>query len=225
MEWPFGSLKTLFYDVIVADVPALFETYSARGQEKSAQAHYDCMTVDELKALPVGDLVRNNSLLLYWSWGWSIAERQAHDVVEAWGFRPVTMFTWRKVTRRGKVRLGPGYRVRTTDEHILVCTMGNPDHKPFRSFDGLAREHSRKPDEFYEQVIKCTPHAFRADLFAREIRDGFDGWGKELGKFNRPAPLEQMEDEEEDAPLAPLPLFAGQVDLAPFDAAVNNWRK
>jgi N6-adenosine-specific RNA methylase IME4 len=71
-------------------------------------------------------------------------------------------------------------------EPILVCTVGNPQHKPFPStFDGIAREHSRKPDEFYDLVLRHTPQAFRrADLFSRQTRPGFDGWGNEHGKFD-----------------------------------------
>ena len=75
-------------------------------------------------------------------------------------------------------------------EPILVCTVGAPQHKPFPStFDGIAREHSRKPDEFYKLALSHTPQAIRrADLFSRETRPGFDGWGNEHGKFDeRPA--------------------------------------
>jgi N6-adenosine-specific RNA methylase IME4 len=53
---------------------------------------------------------------------------------------------------------------------ILVCTVGAPQHKPFPLiFDGVAREHSRKPDEFYDLVLNHTPHAmWRADLISRQ---------------------------------------------------------
>ena len=63
----------------------------------------------------------------------------------------------------------------TTHEPILVCTVGNPRHKAFPStFDGVAREHSRKPDEFYDLVLSHTPKAIRrADLFSRQTRPGF----------------------------------------------------
>jgi N6-adenosine-specific RNA methylase IME4 len=52
------------------------------------------------------------------------------------------------------------------------------------SFDGVAREHSRKPVAFYEIVAKHTPGADRCDRFSRETRDGFAGWGNEHGKFD-----------------------------------------
>ena len=49
------------------------------------------------------------------------------------------------------------------------------------------REHSRKPAEFYKAVAKHTPTAVRrADLFSRERRPGFEGFGDEHGKFDVP---------------------------------------
>jgi N6-adenosine-specific RNA methylase IME4 len=56
-------------------------------------------------------------------------------------------------------------------------------------FDGIVREHSRKLDELYHLVLSHTPQAFRrADLFGRQTRSGFEGWGIEHGKFEeRPA--------------------------------------
>jgi N6-adenosine-specific RNA methylase IME4 len=75
-------------------------------------------------------------------------------------------------------------RVRTLHEPILVATLGNLKHKALPSlFDGVAREHSRKPDEFYRLVAEYAPGR-RADLFSRETRPGFEGWGDELGKFD-----------------------------------------
>jgi len=104
----------------------------------------------------------------------------------AWGFMPRSEMVWRKVTANGKPRMGTGYRVRSLHEPVLVATIGNPKHKALPSvFDGVAREHSRKPEEFYELVRASTPGALRrADLFSRENRAGFEGWGLEHGKFD-----------------------------------------
>ena len=92
----------------------------------------------------------------------------------------------RKVTRNGKVRVGTGYRVRSCHEPVLLSSCGGRQtHKAFPSiFDGLAREHSRKPDAFYRMVMERTPDQERCDLFSRETRPGFDGWGREHGKFD-----------------------------------------
>lgn len=55
-------------------------------------------------------------------------------------------------------------------------------------FEGEAREHSRKPESFYDMVIAKTPQLARCDLFARQTRDGFDTWGNERTKFDQPQP-------------------------------------
>jgi N6-adenosine-specific RNA methylase IME4 len=78
----------------------------------------------------------------------------------------------------------------TTGWAMATCqaqdvALGNPRYRPLpSSFDCVAREHSRKPVEFYELVTKHTPSAARCDLFSRETRDGFVGWGNEHGKFD-----------------------------------------
>jgi N6-adenosine-specific RNA methylase IME4 len=184
--WPFCDLPPLSYDVIVADPPWDFKNYSPAGTAKGADPHYSVMSLEAIKALPVGLLARGDCLLLLWTCGWAIATGQAQEVARAWGFIPQSEMVWRKLTASGKPRMGTGYRVRTLHEPILVATIGHPTHKPLPSlFDGIAREHSRKPDEFYGIVTEHTPAALRrADLFARETRPGFDGWGNEVGKFD-----------------------------------------
>jgi N6-adenosine-specific RNA methylase IME4 len=192
-EWVFGDLKMFGYDLICADPPWHFKSYSQKGKtSKSAASKYKLMDLGDIEALPVGQLARPDTLLLLWCPGWAIATGQAQQVARAWGFNPVTELVWRKVTgkinRRTKqpgVRYGTGYRARSRHEPILVCTMGDPVHKAFDSLiDGIAREHSRKPDEFYEHVRQKTPNMFRCDLFSRFDHPGFDCWGDEQGKFN-----------------------------------------
>jgi N6-adenosine-specific RNA methylase IME4 len=78
------------------------------------------------------------------------------------------------VTKNAKVRVGTGYRVRSCHEPVLLASFGGrQNHKAFPSiFDGLAREHSRKPDEFYTMVAERTQGQDRCDLFSRETRSG-----------------------------------------------------
>jgi len=165
--WQFGSLSMFAFDVIVADPPWDFENYSAAGTLKGPDPHYDVMALDTIKALRVGELARGNCLLLLWTTGWAMATCQAQAVAQAWGFKPISEMVWQKRTANGKARIGTGYRVRTMHEPILVCTLGNPRHQPLpSSFDAIAREHSRKPDEFYDLVVRHTPDSNRCDLFS-----------------------------------------------------------
>ncbi len=186
--WPFGNLRMFGYDVVVIDPPTEFETYSAKGQTKSGGGQYDTMTWDELAALPVGLLARANAPGLLWATPPNL--RLSFDLIDAWGGKYKTELIWRKVTKNGKPRRGTGYHAAGYHESVLLFVFGDEyqNHGQFPSmFDGIAREHSRKPDEFYQMVEKRTPRAFRCDLFSRETRPGWDGWGKEHGKFDKEA--------------------------------------
>lgn len=208
MDWPFGDLAPLSFDVIVADNPWPFVLYSELGNEKSASAQYDTMTVEEIAALPVDRLARGDCLLLMWATGANLPD--ALRVMSAWGFQYKSEMVWRKTTRNGKVRMGTGYRVRTMHEPVLIGAIGNPQHKPFPSlFDGLAREHSRKPDEFFKLVERHTPSSFRLDLFSRQTRSGWASFGNEATKFDvgSPASLKRDIEPEMEQPLEPMPLF------------------
>lgn len=182
----FDPLVAYSYDLIVIDPPWPFKTWSPAGEGKSASQHYHLMTLAEIEALPVRDLLKANAVVLLWTTGAMLA--QAVMVMEAWGVTFKTELAWRKITRNGKVRMGCGYWARSMHEPILLGTVGKPPKITLPScFDGLAREHSRKPDEFYEMITTKTPGLRRADVFAREKREGWDAWGDEVGKFPSPA--------------------------------------
>jgi N6-adenosine-specific RNA methylase IME4 len=183
--WFFDPLPTRGHDLIVIDPPWPFAAWSAAGQGKSPSAHYRVMTLADIMALPVRDLLTDDAVVLLWTTGAMLA--QAFAVMQAWGITYKTNLMWRKVTRNGKVRMGCGFWARTMHEPILLGTVGKPRKFTLPScFDGIAREHSRKPDEFYRMIADRTPDLRRADVFAREKREGWDAWGDEIGKFSSP---------------------------------------
>ena len=184
MTWPFEPLRMFGYDVIVADPPWRFVTRSEKRVEKMPQRYYRCRDLEWIKSLPVRLLARESALLFLWATNPMLPLQ--HDVLCAWGFRYKTALCWRKLTKNGKPRPGLGYVARSFHEPILVGGIGNciQKHALPSLFDGEAREHSRKPDEFYDLVRRATPHAKRCDLFACEDRPGFAGWGDQMGKFD-----------------------------------------
>lgn len=194
------------YDLIVVDFPWEFETYSEEGQEKGPGAQYETMTIEEGLRLPIGQLARGDCLLLMWTTGPMLMK--ADQLIKAWGFVYKTEMVWRKVTRNGKVRMGTGYRARSMHESVLLATLGNPKHKPFPSmFDGLARQHSRKPTEFYDLCDRHMPHAFKADVFSRGGVPGFDCWGNQSSLFDAGDPVSTKRERNAPTELAPMPLF------------------
>lgn len=183
-EWFFSPLSAWSYDVLVVDPPWRFRTWSETNQAKSASRHYDLMTIEQIKSLPIRMLAKPDALLLLWGTG--AMTPQALDVMKAWGFTYKSHMVWRKTTPSGKVRMGTGYWARSMHEPVFIGSIGKPRKiTAFPSlFDGIAREHSRKPDEFYDIVMRHAPGKRRCDIFSRETREGWEAWGNETGKFD-----------------------------------------
>lgn len=192
MQNPFPTLRPP-YDIIVADPPWAFKLRSNVNLEKSPARYYDLMTTADVAALPVESLAADNCILLLWTSAPMLFD--GWEVAKGWGFpKYVSRTAWRKTYLSGKQAMGPGYWVRTMHEDVLIFTRGKPKiDKAFPSlFDGVRREHSRKPEEFYDLLRERTQGRKRADLFSRELRPGFDGWGNEHGKFNAVSPMSRL---------------------------------
>ena len=185
MRDPFYNLQPLKYNFIMADPPWQFELFSEKGEQKSAQAHYQCSSLEDIKALPVSHLASGDCLLMLWA-TWPML-REAIAVMEAWGFTYKTGGDWHKITRNGKQHFGTGYVLRNASEPFLIGTLGNPvTSKSCRtSIPGVVREHSRKPEEAFAWAEKLMPTAWRLELFSRQQREGWDCWGDEVNKFDK----------------------------------------
>lgn len=83
------------------DPPWQTLTYSGTAlPQRAAEQHYETMSLDELKALPVGDLFADDACLFMWVIGSHID--QAIDLGRHWGFKFNTdVFYWRKITLAG----------------------------------------------------------------------------------------------------------------------------
>ncbi len=192
----FAAIPRLSYDLIMADPPWNYENYSSAGEKKSPKAHYDCMSLDDIKAIPVGHLASRDCIL--WLWATNPLLREGIAVLEGWGFEFKTAGHWSKKTVNGKQAFGTGYILRSSGEPFLIGTIGAP--KTTRSvrsvIEGVAREHSRKPEEGFAAAENLMPDARRIELFSRQARAGWDVFGNEIGKFPIP------EAETNDAPAA-----------------------
>lgn len=180
----FKGLPRYSFDLIMADPPWRFEVRSQKGiTEKGAEGQYSCMTIEDIMNLPVKSLAKPDCVL--WLWSTNPLLRQCLDTLDAWGFEFKTAGTWVKTTKHGKIGFGTGYILRSANEPFLIGTRGSPVvAKNVRSaFLGLAREHSRKPEEGYAAAEKMMPRGRRLELFARHIRPGWSAWGDELEKF------------------------------------------
>lgn len=181
-----NALPLFHYGLIMADPPWLYETYSDKGHAKAPQGQYDCMGLDDIKALTVGHHAARDSVL--WLWATNPMLPQAFEVMDAWGYRFVTAGHWVKRTKHGKLAFGTGYVLRCAGEPFLIGATGSPETaRNVRSvIEGPVREHSRKPDEAYAAAEALTSGPY-LDLFSRQPRPGWDAWGNEATKFGEAA--------------------------------------
>lgn len=181
------------YRVIYADPPWSFATYSRKGKGRSAEAWYDCMTLDEIKALPVAAWAAPDCVLLLWATDPLL--HRALEVIEAWGFKYKTVgFYWAKLNKgrraerfaEGDFFTGMGFWTRANPEPCLLATRGHPKRVAAnvrKLIVSARREHSRKPDEAYERVEALCAGPY-LEMFARRPRDGWDSWGLETAMFD-----------------------------------------
>jgi MT-A70 len=88
----------------------------------------------------------------------------AREVLDAWGFAPVTILTW------AKDKFGTSSWLRGQSEHCMLATRGKPMVTLTSQSTLLlapVRGHSVKPVEFYALVEGLCPAARYADLFSR----------------------------------------------------------
>ena len=183
------------YSMIMADNPWRFETYSDEGRGRSADQHYQTMTLDDLLALPVHQVAAPDCFL--WLGITAPMAHLAPTVMHAWGFQPVTMGFWVKTQKANpaKPKIGMGYVLRECGEPYFIGKIGNPGFRDPCTPTGKSgipsvimaqkREHSRKPEAAYAHAERMTPaNGWRLDLFSRQTREGWDNAGFEATKFD-----------------------------------------
>lgn len=151
--------------------------------------HYPTMPIDDICALPVGELAADDAHL--WLWTMNGTLRSALKLIDAWGFTYMNSLTWCK---KGHGNMGAYFAMST--EQLLFATRGKPikpDRPHFGSwfltdeadvFDGGGfiwpkSVHSRKPDASYDIVEEISPGPY-VEIFARRVRFGWDAWGNEV---------------------------------------------
>jgi N6-adenosine-specific RNA methylase IME4 len=171
------ALPTGKYSCIVIDPPWQMQKIERDERPNQVEFDYPTMSEDELKAFDLPALSADDCHLYLWT-------TQKHlplalRLAEHWGFKYQCLMTWVK-----NVGFTPFSWMYTT-EHVLFCTKGSLPLLAIGrrlDFGGKVREHSRKPDEFYNIVREVSPGP-RIDVFSREKRNGFDQYGNEVEKY------------------------------------------
>lgn len=194
------------YQVILADPPWDFKTYSKKGEGRNANQHYPTQGLDWIKSLPIKNLADDRCALFMWVTDTHL--EQGFEVLKAWGFKYKTVgFYWAKINKSAKKEslnsekdffMGMGYYGRANPEQCLLAEfevdqalLATTAKAPQRINAGVRkliidyrREHSRKPNDTHARIEKLFGNVPRLELFSREERSGWDVWGNEVDKFN-----------------------------------------
>lgn len=141
------------------------------------------MPLEDIKALPVSEIAAENCVLFMWTTIPFL--RQSFEVIESWGFRYKTVaFVWIKKNRKAdSLFWGNGYWTRANAELCMLATRGHPKRESAAVHQVILthiEEHSKKPQEARERIVKLMGDVPRIELFARQKTDGWDVWGNEV---------------------------------------------
>jgi N6-adenosine-specific RNA methylase IME4 len=170
---------------ILIDAPLPFKTWSRKGEGRSPQHHYACMSIEELMALPIESMAAPDCFLISW-----IPLRSVflvEPLMQAWGFEfSGAGFCWVKQNKSGVGWfMGGGYGTRHNLEVAWLGRRGKPQRKSAGVRELIVapvREHSRKPDEIYRRIEAFCDGPY-LELFARQQWPGWTCIGDEVGKF------------------------------------------
>jgi len=176
------------YTTILADPPWQFQNRTGKvAPEHKRLSRYSTLGLQEIKEIPVSLVAAEQSHLYLWVPNALLKE--GLDVLNAWGFEYKTNIIWHKIRQDGGPDgRGVGFYFRNTTEMILFGIRGklrtlSPGRSQVNIIKTRKREHSRKPDELYELIEKCSPAPY-LELFARGQRKGWDQWGNEVEDYS-----------------------------------------
>jgi N6-adenosine-specific RNA methylase IME4 len=181
-----------YFGTIMADPPWQFQNRTGKvAPEHARLSRYSTLTLDEIAALPVGELAAQPSHLYLWVPNALLPE--GLRVMEAWGFAYKSNIVWHKVRKDGgSDGRGVGFYFRNVTELLLFGVRGKkartlaPGRRQVNLIGTRKREHSRKPDEIYPLIEACSQGPY-LELFARGTRPGWTAFGDQADDTYRMA--------------------------------------
>ena len=173
------ELKGLF-EVVSVDPPWNYEgktnkitSFDSIGR-RSANPYPEMSTNDIKKIkLPLMD----NAVVLLWTTHKFLPD--AFDILKEWNLDYKATLVW------NKKKMGMGAWFRMQCEFCLVAVKGKPywENTKYRDiFEETRRQHSRKPDSFFNMINNITLGR-KLDYFSRESRNGWEVFGNDINKF------------------------------------------
>jgi site-specific DNA-methyltransferase (adenine-specific) len=172
-----------YFEIIYADPPW---KYNRNVGEGIASEEYPTMDmVDIRNYLKQNKIIpKENSILFLWVTFPMLEE--GLELIRNWGFEYKTCgFNWIKLEKNGKPFFGIGHYTKSNSELCLIGVRG----KGLRILDNTISQvimtpkdkHSKKPDIIPKLITRLVgDRKLKAELFARNKREGWDVYGNEV---------------------------------------------
>ncbi|MGY0787962.1 MT-A70 family methyltransferase [Azospirillum argentinense] len=179
------------FTTILADPPWRFINRTGKmAPEHRRLSRYGTMSVEEIGALPVKQILAPTAHLYLWVPNALLPE--GLQVMKSWGFEYKSNIVWHKIRKDGgSDGRGVGFYFRNVTELILFGVRGKnartlpPGRTQVNYLATRKREHSRKPDEQYDLIQSCSPGPY-LEMFARGTRPGWTVWGNQADDTYEP---------------------------------------
>jgi len=173
---------------ILADPPWQFQNRTGKvAPEHGRLSRYSTMSLQQIKALPVVHAAAPVCHLYLWVPNALLPE--GLEVMKSWGFQYKSNIVWHKIRKDGGPDgRGVGFYFRNVTELLLFGIRGKhartlqPGRTQVNFMATRKREHSRKPDEQYQLIEKCSWGPF-LELFARGQRANWVSWGNQAEEY------------------------------------------
>lgn len=182
-----NSVENKGYKAILADPPWRFTNRTGKvAPEHKRLNRYGTLSLEEIMEIPVSLAAADSSHLYLWVPNALLQE--GLEVMKAWGFQYKSNIIWHKVRKDGGPDgRGVGFYFRNTTEIVLFGIRGSmrtlaPGRSQVNIIRTQKQEHSRKPDELYELIERCSPGPF-LEIFARGRRKGWDVFGNQAEDY------------------------------------------
>lgn len=162
------------FSTIYADPPWRYDNKATRSNVDSAAEYKGTMSIDEICAEPVSEIVTEQAHLHLWTTNAFLFD--ARKVMEAWGFEYKSCFVW------VKPQMGIGNYWRVSHEFMLLGVRGGlrfADKGQKSWLEHNRGKHSQKPHIIRNTIQKVSPGPY-LEMYGRHIVDGWTVYGNQI---------------------------------------------
>ncbi len=182
----YNKTKDKPYGIIYSDPPWQQTKGGLRKARpnQGKQLDYPTMTLDDIKTTHkmCGNIAAEQHNFFVWTIDKYLFDTE--QMMRDLDYELHARFIWDKENG-----IAPAFTVRFSHEYLLWFYRKGKMLKPIKEMRGVyttviceaSTIHSRKPQAAYEMIERMFPGCNKLELFARNVRDGWDCWGNEVG--------------------------------------------